>query len=143
MGGIPLSFEKKDVFNKYEKRFLYLIRRAMLDVCYGKKGTATKHIYSRVKIAGKTGTAQVIGISQAEKKRMNEDELKLYHRSHAWLTTFGPYENPQYVVTVLVEHGGHGGSAAGGIVSQIYNKLLELGYIDKKYDTYQAPSSNN
>ena len=38
-------------------------------------------------------------------------------------------KNPKYVVTVLVEHGGHGGSAAGGMVSKIYDKLAELGYI--------------
>jgi len=133
IGDIDLSFEKKEPYNKYEKRFLPLIRRAMLDVCYGKKGTARHYIHSKIKIAAKTGTAQVIGISQAEKKRMSEEELKLFHRSHAWLTAFGPYENPNYVVTVVVEHGGHGGSAAGGIVSDIFNKLLELGYIDKKY----------
>ena len=62
---------------------------------------------------------------------MKEHELEYYHRSHAWLTTYGPFKNPKYAVTVLVEHGGHGGSAAGGIVSKIYNKLIELGYIKK------------
>ncbi len=133
MGDIDLSFEKRDVFDNLEKKYLPFIRRAMLDVCYGKKGTARRYIHSKIKIAGKTGTAQVIGISQADKKRMSEDELKLFHRSHAWLTTFGPYEDPKYVVTVIVEHGGHGGSAAGLLVSKIYDKLLELGYIDKKY----------
>ena len=65
---------------------------------------------------------------------MKESELEYYHRSHAWLTTYGPYNaKEKYVVTVLVEHGGHGGSAGGEIVSGIYNKLLELGYIkDRK-----------
>jgi len=135
IGDIDISFEKKYPFNKFEKGYLPFIRRAMLDVCYGSKGTARHHIHSKVRIAAKTGTAQVVGIAQSEKKRMSEDELKLYHRSHAWLTAFGPYEDPQYVVTVVVEHGGHGGSAAGGIVSDIFNKLVELGYIDKKYVT--------
>ena len=55
--------------------------------------------------------------------------MAYYSRSHAWLTTYGPYKNPQFVVTVLVEHGGHGGNAAGEIVSKIYDKLLENGYI--------------
>jgi len=57
--------------------------------------------------------------------------MEYYTRSHAWFTTYGPYKDPQYVVMVMVEHGGHGGAAAGKIVSNIYNKLLEMGYIKK------------
>ena len=133
IGEINLSYMKKHPYNKFELAQLPFIRSAMYSVFYGKHGTARNHVFAKIHIAGKTGTAQVIGISQAEKKRMTEDELKYFHRSHAWLTTFGPYEDPTYVVTVIVEHGGHGGSAAGGIVSMIYNKLIELGYIDKKY----------
>jgi penicillin-binding protein 2 len=119
----------KDVLSWREKRALPYIREAMYEVCNHPKGTATKHIHTMVPIAGKTGTAQVIGIPQEEKKRMKEEDLEYYTRSHAWLTTFGPYENPQFIVTVLVEHGGHGGQAAGPIVSKIYDKLVELGYI--------------
>ncbi len=119
----------EDVLTPIQKRKLPAIRRAMYEVCNHPKGTATAHIKTSIKIAGKTGTAQVIGIPQDEKERMKEEELKYYSRSHAWLTTYGPYKNPKYVVTVLVEHGGHGGSAAGPIVSKIYDKLIELGYI--------------
>ena len=119
----------EDVLTKTQKRYLPTIQKAMYEVCNHPKGTATRHISTKIKIAGKTGTAQVVGIPQNDKKRMKEDELKYYKRSHAWLTTYGPYKNPKYVVTVLVEHGGHGGSAAGPIVSKIYNKLIELGYI--------------
>ncbi len=124
-----LNYEKpKEI--KHNKKHLKIIEKGMYEVMNHKKGTATKYIKnSKIKIAGKTGTAQVITISQEEKVRMKESELEYYHRSHAWLTTYGPYKNPKYVVTVLVEHGGHGGSAAGGIVSKIYNKLYELGYI--------------
>ena len=101
----------------------------MHDVCNDEHGTATHFLHTKVKIAGKTGTAQVVGISQETKKRLQEHEMKYYTRSHAWLTTYGPYKNPQYIVTVLVEHGGHGGHAAGDIVSKIYDKLLDDGYI--------------
>ncbi len=57
--------------------------------------------------------------------------MSYYTRSHAWFTTYGPYDKPQFVVTVMMEHGGHGGAATGKIVSDIYDKLLELGYIKK------------
>lgn len=117
---------------EYNKRHMQMMRRGMYEVMNHEKGTATNYTKSsKVTIAGKTGTAQVVSIPQSEKVRMKESELKYYHRSHAWLTTYGPYKNPKYVVTVLVEHGGHGGSAAGKIVSQIYNKLQELEYIKK------------
>ncbi len=128
-----VDFEYKpkfeDVLSPMQKRKLKIIQKSMYEVCNHPKGTATAHINTPIKIAGKTGTAQVVGIPQDEKKRMKEEELKYYSRSHAWLTTYGPYKKPKYVVTVLVEHGGHGGSAAGPIVSKIYDKLMELGYI--------------
>lgn len=126
-----IKLESKDVLTANEKKLLPQIQHAMKEVCNHPKGTATNHVNSRIKIAGKTGTAQVIGISQETKKRLKEHELAYYQRSHAWFTTYGPIKNPQYIVTVLVEHGGHGGQAAGGIVSRIYDKLLEYGYIKK------------
>ena len=121
----------KDVLNEKEKNALWLVRRGMWQVCNAVGGTATKYIHTKITIAGKTGTAQVYSIPQEVKKRKKEDELAYFHRSHAWLTTFGPYKNPQFVVTVLIEHGGHGGSAAGEIVSKIYNYLVDKGYIKK------------
>mgnify|MGYP002629580085 CR=1 FL=1 len=120
----------KDVFTDKELKKLPIIQNAMYEVCNSPHGTATNYLnHSKVILAGKTGTAQVVGIKQDIKKRKKEHELSYYSRSHAWLTTYGPYKNPQYIVTVMVEHGGHGGQAAGTIVSDIYNKLLELGYI--------------
>jgi penicillin-binding protein 2 len=119
----------KDVLNEKEKRFLPLVRKGMWEVCNSPGGTATRHLSTKIEIAGKTGTAQVYSIPKEVKERKKEDELAYFHRSHAWLTTYGPYKNPQVVVTVLIEHGGHGGEAAGSIVSAIYNFLLEKGYI--------------
>ena len=124
--------EKRDILSPAQKKKLPIIQRAMRDVCNHPKGTATNYMTSKIKIAGKTGTAQVVGISQETKKRIKEHEMAYYTRSHAWLTTYGPLKNPEYIVTVLVEHGGHGGAAAGGIVSNIYDKLYELGYLNKK-----------
>jgi penicillin-binding protein 2 len=120
------------IFTKRDKRYLKYIRKYMREVTHAPHGTATYHTTTKVDIAGKTGTAQVVGIPQGEKKRMKENELKYFKRSHAWLTTYGPFKKPKYVVTAIVEHGGHGGSAAGEIISKIYDKLVELGYISTK-----------
>jgi len=130
----------KEVLTPYEKSRLPLIQKAMWGVCNDKGGTAKAYISSRFAIAGKTGTAQTSGIGQHVKNRLDEKDMEYLKRSHAWFTTYGPYENPQFVVTILVEHGGHGGEATGGIVSSIYNKLYELGYIklrNSKVDTIE------
>ncbi|MDD3324090.1 MAG: penicillin-binding protein 2 [Sulfurospirillaceae bacterium] len=119
------------IFSENEKKYLKITREAMHDVVNSAGGTANRYVKSKVKIAGKTGTAQVVGISQTEKKRMKEQDMEYYQRSHAWLTTYAPFNNPQYAVTIMIEHGGHGGSEAGPMVSQIYDKLLELGYIEQ------------
>lgn len=81
-------------------------------------------------VAGKTGTSQVTSIPQSTVKRLKEHELAYYHRSHAWITTYAPYDDPKYVVTVLVEHGGHGGSTAGPIAADIYKWLYRNKYFD-------------
>lgn len=124
--------EFEDVLTPSQHKKLPIIQQAMRQVCQHSKGTAVHFMHAKIPVAGKTGTAQVIGISQEIKQRINERDMRYYTRSHAWFTTYAPARDPQYIVTVLVEHGGHGGAAAGGMVSNIYNKLLEFGYIKKK-----------
>lgn len=119
----------RDVLTPIEKRKLPIIQKAMRAVCNDPGGTAKMYVSTRFPIAGKTGTAQTTGIAQGVKDRINEHSMEYLKRSHAWFTTYGPADNPQFIVTVMVEHGGHGGEATGGVVSSIYNKLLELGYI--------------
>jgi penicillin-binding protein 2 len=131
INGIKYEDKYENVLNEKEKEQLPIIQKAMYQVCNNPKGTATSYLHSKVILAGKTGTAQVVAIKQDIKKRKLEHEMSYYNRSHAWFTSYGPYNNPKYVVMVMVEHGGHGGHAAGAIVSDIYNKLLELEYIKK------------
>ena len=129
LGDKAIEPEYEDVLSEGELSKLPIIQNAMYEVCNSPGGTAVNYIKSKVKIAGKTGTAQVVGILQDIKNRELEHEMEYYTRSHAWFTSYGPFDNPQYVVLAMVEHGGHGGAATGEIVSNIYNKLLELGYI--------------
>ncbi|RAZ48200.1 penicillin-binding protein 2 [Campylobacter hyointestinalis] len=132
--GEKVEWEVQDNLTNKEKADIEYIRKGMYDTANVFGGTAFRALSTAsIRLAAKTGTAQVVGISQTDKERIKENDMKYYERSHAWITTYGPYENPQFVVTAMVEHGGHGGSAAGPIVAKIYNKLIELGYIDKKY----------
>ncbi|MBD3809292.1 MAG: penicillin-binding protein 2 [Sulfuricurvum sp.] len=131
IGNNPNTPVPLDVLTQAEKEKLPIIQDAMRGVCNDPRGTAKAHVHTRFPIAGKTGTAQTTGIAQNVKNRQSEHSMDYFSRSHAWFTTYGPAENPQFIVTVLVEHGGHGGEATGGLVSSIYNKLDELGYIKK------------
>jgi len=133
IGDKYIPTRQKDVLTATQKKFLPLIQRGMWQVCNSIGGTATRHLAKLpFFIAGKTGTAQVHSIPQDVKKRKREDELAYWKRSHAWLTTYAPFHNPQFVVTALIEHGGHGGEAAGGVISQIYRKLIQMHYIQLK-----------
>lgn len=129
-GDNNVTIPAEDVLTPFQKSKMNIIRKGMYQVANSPGGTAFRALAgTKVEVAGKTGTAQVVGIHQEEKKRMKESDMEYYKRSHAWLTVYAPAKNPRYVITVMVEHGGHGGEAAGSPVKEIVNKLVELGYI--------------
>ena len=109
------------------------VRNGMYDVCNKKRGTAYKAMHNLpIVVAGKTGTAQVASIPQDVKKRAKEADLAYFKRSHAWLTTYAPFDKPKYVISIIVEHGGHGGSTAGPIAAKIYRWMYQKGYFGKQ-----------
>ncbi len=117
----------------FDAYYLEEIRKGMYDVCNIRGGTAFRTMSKLpIIVAGKTGTSQVTSIPQSTKVRLKESQLAYFHRSHAWITTYAPYDNPKYIVTVLVEHGGHGGSTAGPIAADIYKWLFKHGYFEEE-----------
>ncbi|MBZ7928843.1 penicillin-binding protein 2 [Campylobacter sp. LH-2024] len=118
----------QEIFTLFEKSQLPYIRDAMYAVANEQGGTAYRYLHDlKVKVAAKTGTAQVVGFSQTDRSRVDEKQLQYYTRSHAWLTSYAPYANPKYVVTVLLEHGGRD-TTSGEISAKIYQKMINLGY---------------
>ena len=125
--------EQEDFFTPFEQRQLPLIREAMLAVAKEEGGTAFRYFQSLpLNVAAKTGTAQVVGFSQADKKNVREKDLAYYSRSHTWLTSFAPYDNPKYVVTVLLEHGGKT-MTSNALAIKIYEKLIQLGHLQRQH----------
>ncbi|EAJ7141307.1 penicillin-binding protein 2 [Campylobacter jejuni] len=119
---------KKEIFTLFEKSQLPYIRDAMYAVANEQGGTSYRYLHNLdVKVAAKTGTAQVVGFSQTDKNRVDEKQFEYYSRSHAWVTSYAPYSKPKYVVTVLLEHGGRN-ITSGATVAKIYQKMIELGY---------------
>ncbi len=126
---VPIPY-KRISFNP---RHMQAIREGMYEVCNRRTGTAYKTLSRKkaglpIVVAGKTGTAQVVSIPQEIKKRVKEEDMAYFRKSHAWITTYAPFHKPEFVVTVLVEHGGHGGSMAGPIAADIYKWLYGNGY---------------
>ena len=88
-------------------------------------GTAWAYIGQRIgyRMAGKSGTAQVVEIRQGEE--YNEEELSEFRRKHAWFMAFAPVEDPQIALAVLVENGGGGSSVAAPVAREIIDSYLE------------------
>lgn len=103
-------------------RYFRLIREGMEAVVQGKRGTARSVAIEGLRIGGKTGTAQVVKI--AVYRHLKEQDIPYKYRDHAWFTCFAPAENPQIAVTVLVEHGLHGGSGAGPVARAVLSEYF-------------------
>jgi penicillin-binding protein 2 len=73
-------------------------------------------------IAGKTGTAQVIGMKQGEK--YDASRLKEEHRDHALFVAFAPADNPKLAMALLVENGGSGSGTAAPIAREVFDYFL-------------------
>lgn len=97
------------------------VRRALQDVVNNPSGTGGRAKSNIVAIAGKTGTAQVAEMKGA----MVKSEYLPYNiRDHAWFVAYAPAEKPEIAVVVLIEHGGHGASAAAPLAKKIIERYL-------------------
>jgi penicillin-binding protein 2 len=99
-----------------------LVRKAMIDVTRSGGTAAIAGAGAPYAMAGKTGTAQVVGMKQNEK--YDERRVQERHRDHALFIAYAPADAPTIAVGVLVENGGHGGSAAAPIARQMFDYYL-------------------
>jgi penicillin-binding protein 2 len=99
------------------------IRDALAAVVEEPGGTGGRSRVPGVRVGGKTGTAQVVRLEHT--KDLEEHEIPIRYRDHAWFVSFAPVESPEIVVAVLAEHGGHGGSAAAPIAQKILARYFE------------------
>jgi penicillin-binding protein 2 len=74
------------------------------------------------KLAGKTGTAQVVTVKQTESTKHQDADVR--KREHAWFIAFAPVDDPKIAISVLIENGGFGGSTAGPIARKVLDTYL-------------------
>ncbi len=91
---------------------------------FRQSGTAWAYIGRDIpyRMAGKSGTAQVVEIRQGEE--YEEEELEEFNRKHAWFIAFAPADDPVIALSVLVENGGGGSSVAAPIARQVTDAYL-------------------
>ena len=103
---------RSDLRNQLSRDQIELVRKGLWKVVNEDGGTGGKARLKDVQVAGKTGTAQATD-------RGHKDTV-------AWFACFAPFDNPKYVVAVMVQGGEHGGSVAGPIATRILERTLAM-----------------
>jgi penicillin-binding protein 2 len=118
-GGLPAS-----------KKTLEIVKNALLKVVQGDRGTARGIRLKDIEIAGKTGTAQVFSIKAGEE--IKPEDLDYSLRDHAWFVCYAPADNPAIAISVMIEHGEHGSSAAAPVAGALIKQYSENHLIKKE-----------
>lgn len=108
--------------NNFDPENVARVREAMTDVLKPGGTAVGAGLGAPYTIAGKTGTAQVVGIKQGAK--YDEKRVADRHRDHALFVAFAPAEAPRIAVAVMVENGGHGGSTAAPMARAVFDYYL-------------------
>ncbi len=145
----PIRKEVKEFFNIKDKEYQTLFRnpeniKFVLEAMWGSTNEVMGTSFgSRLKdkkyqFAGKTGTAQVKKITERHRElELKAKDVPYEERDHALYVAFGPYENPRYALSILIEHGGSGSTTAAPMAKKLF-KLI----IDRHEEREKARSKN-
>lgn len=103
---------------------LSIVRKGLWQAVNSRHGTARGIQLKDIPISGKTGTAQLVASKEPEKKGSKQEETADVYKDHAWFVAYAPSENPRIAVSVIVEHGEHGSTAAAPIAKEIIEAYL-------------------
>jgi penicillin-binding protein 2 len=120
------NFNLKPLFE--DQNNINLIKDAMFSSSNEPGGTSYRHRIENPNFtfAGKTGSSQIKRFTEAQREaEVKQVDLNYKDRDHALFIAFAPYKDPKYAISVVVEHGGSGGSAAAPIAKKVIKKVLE------------------
>ena len=106
-------------------------------------GTSYRHRMEDPKFtfAGKTGSSQIKRFTEAQREaEVKQIDLNYKDRDHALFVAFAPYKDPKYAISVVVEHGGSGGSTAAPIAKKIIKKVLDRHELREQVNYSQGDS---
>jgi penicillin-binding protein 2 len=118
-------------------KYFHLVKEGLFAVVNEPHGTGAAARLYEVKVAGKTGTSQVV------KLRDSRGEVPYQYRDHALFVAFAPYDKPEVAVAVVIEHGEHGGAAAAPIAGQILRRYFEGKGVIKKVVVKKDPAEES
>jgi penicillin-binding protein 2 len=104
-----------------------MVKEGLLAVVNESRGTGAAARLYEVKVAGKTGTSQVVKLKETR------GPVAYEHRDHALFVAYAPFDKPEVAVSVVVEHGEHGGGAAATVAGQILRRYFESKGVIKQY----------
>ena len=118
---------------RHDKLFLNaenikLVRDAMFASTNEIRGTSysSRIDNPKYRFAGKTGTSQVKRITkEARELDLSTSQIPYDERDHALYIAFGPYENPRYALSIVIEHGGSGSSTAAPIAKKLFKLIID------------------
>ncbi|MEE9566317.1 MAG: penicillin-binding protein 2 [Desulfobacteria bacterium] len=124
-GGLPVKTQAPVSLGTLpaSENTLRIVKKGLMDAVNKPTGTGWIARIAGVDVAGKTGTAQVVRMAEDDEDEPIESKL-LHHRDHGWFIAFAPAEEPRIAVAVLIEHGGHGSTAAGPIAREMIRTYL-------------------
>jgi penicillin-binding protein 2 len=141
---LVLNKDDKNIKNdKFEPLYknaknIKLVQEAMFSSTNEVRGTSYKSRIEdpKYQFAGKTGTAQVKKITKKDRELdLKTFEIPYEERDHALYVAFGPYKNPRYAVSILIEHGGSGSSVAAPLAKKLFKKVIDRHEIRKNFNT--------
>ena len=148
----PLTFQqakkmmkKENINNPKTQLFknpknIEIIQKAMFSSTNERYGTSYKSRIDdpKYQFAGKTGTAQVKRISKRERELdLKIDQIPYNDRDHALYIAYGPYKNPRYALSIIIEHGGSGSRAAAPMAKKLFKLIIDRDELREKQPNFE------
>ena len=123
---VQLNDKFKPIFK--DSRNIRIIQDAMFGSTNEVMGTSYRSRINdpKYQFAGKTGTSQVKKITEKDRELdLKTFEIPYEERDHALYIAFGPYKNPRYALSILVEHGGNGSTTAAPMAKKLFKLIID------------------
>jgi len=126
------NFNLKPLFRNQEN--INFVKDAMFAASNEPGGTsyASRHRDKKFMFAGKTGSSQIKRFTEEQRRtEVKQTDILYKERDHAWFVAYAPVQDPKYAISVLVEHGGSGSSAAAPVAKKVIKKVIDRHEIRK------------
>ena len=133
-----LHGQEKKLFKDHKN--IKIVQEAMFSSTNELYGTSYKSRIDNPKyqFAGKTGTAQVKRISMRERELdLKIEQIPYKDRDHALFVAYGPYVNPRYALSIIVEHGGSGSRTAAPIAKELFKLIIDRDKLRNKQKNFE------